>query len=106
MDLYQIGKFFALIGFIYRLIDSMITYTKFEIVFNIQEGPVDDEIPSISLCINSFEEFLKIKKEKEENETIGEYKYRAIKCEIRTTNGTIRECDPEVNIVESVTLCL
>jgi hypothetical protein len=45
MDLLRIGKLFALIGFVCQLIDSTVTYTKFKIVFNIQEGEVDEGTP-------------------------------------------------------------
>jgi hypothetical protein len=74
MNLLRIGKLFALIGFIYQLIDSTITYTKFEIVFNIQEDGVNKDlrsITSISFCIDSYQQFLRIKNEKRKEESIG-----------------------------------
>jgi hypothetical protein len=109
IGLYRTGKLFALLGFIYQLIDSTLTYCEYETVFKLKEEIHSQEIPSISVCINSYEEFLRITKAKNKNETFGEYIYRSIDCTIiediyslKTQQSVEKICN-KTQMVESIT---
>jgi hypothetical protein len=100
----RIGKIFVFIGFIYQLIDSTITYCKFETVFDLKSEVLTQETPSFSLCINSYDEFLRINKIKGKDESIGEYTYRSLICNIRyNQKSKDRNCGEKYEIIESAT---
>jgi hypothetical protein len=62
------------------------------------------ETPSFSLCINSYDEFLRINKIKAKNESVGEYIYRSMICVIRyNKKSKDRNCGEKYEIIESVT---
>ncbi len=79
ISFYRIGKFFTFIGFIYQFIDSTITYCEFETIFDLKEGLLTQKIPLISFCIDSYEEYMRIKQNKRNDESFGEYIHRSTK---------------------------
>ncbi len=52
------------IGFTYQTIDLKITYLKYETVFGIQPESRVENVPAISLCLNSKHLFEEINKKK------------------------------------------
>ncbi len=81
-----------------------ITYLKYETVFNIESESRFENIPAISLCLNSKHQFEEINKKKRKDEKIGHFIYRSINCSLRNAfkNDIIR-CGRKSTIVESFT---
>jgi hypothetical protein len=62
IGLFKIGLFCVLIGFICHSIDTTISYLKYETLFDLKLEIISQETPSVSLCIDYFEDVLYIKK--------------------------------------------
>jgi hypothetical protein len=104
ISLYRIGMFFVLFGFIYQSIDTTISYLKYETLFHLKSELLSQETPSVSLCIDSLEDILYLKKWNTRNKSLGEYFYRLIDCKIKySRKSAFEKCNENFEIIESVT---
>jgi hypothetical protein len=104
IGMYRIGIFFVLIGFIYHSIDTTISYLKYETLFDLKSEILSQETPSVSLCLDSFEEILRLKQLDTKNKSIGELLFSQIDCKIqRSERSPFEECGEYFEIIESST---
>jgi hypothetical protein len=101
---HRIGNIIVMIGFIYQFIYSTISYCKYETVFDLKSEVLSQETPSVSFCIKSHNEFLRVKQNRS-NESIVKYLYRSIMCKIRYNNETklSSKCGKRSEIIVSLT---
>jgi hypothetical protein len=77
---------------------------KYETLFDLKSEILPQETPSVSLCIDSFEDVSYLKKLNKRNKSIGECFYRLIDCKIRySRESAFQKCGEKFEIIESVT---
>ncbi len=104
IGLYRIEMFFVLFGFNYHSIDTTISYLKYETLFDLKSDILSQETPSVSLRVNSLEDFLYLNKRNTRNKSIGEYFYRLINCKIKySRKSAFEKCGKKFEIIESIT---
>jgi hypothetical protein len=105
INFYKIGFLVSLVISTYQVIDLIITYNKYETVIDLKASKYLQEIPSITLCVETKHDLHKIIKNKSNNETVGNYIYRSVKCLIglQSNKTEIFECNKITTIVESMT---
>jgi len=99
----KLWKSFCVVMLFIQLLQLTIDYSEYHTVIDMKVGKNKLSTTPLSLCINSKQEYYRIKSEKSVNQTVGEYLKQNIICVIRFKNGSYILCNKTAFIIESVT---